>query len=53
MTYTLCWRFVVHLSRFFSFLLQIFRLIRLLGGSFAKFDFSVGSCGFENVPPIG
>jgi len=25
--------------------------VRWLGGSFAKFAFSVGLCGFANVPP--
>jgi len=26
-------------------------LVRWLGGSFAKLGFSVGLCGFANVPP--
>jgi len=26
--------------------------VRWLGGSFAKLGFSVGLCGFANVPPI-
>jgi len=27
-------------------------VVRWLGGSFAKLGFSVGLCGFANVPPI-
>jgi len=29
----------------------VFVLVRWLGGSFAKLGFSVGLCGFANVPP--
>jgi len=41
-----------------SFLFWMFVVIWFLswcflGGSFAKFGFSVGLCGFANVPPNG
>jgi len=29
----------------------VFVFVRWLGGSFAKLGFSVGLCGFANVPP--
>jgi hypothetical protein len=34
-----------------SNLVSVF-VVRWLGGSFAKLGFSVGWCGFANVPPI-
>jgi len=41
---------------FFHFILSISHLVsifvvRWLGGSFAKLGFSLGLCGFANVPP--
>jgi len=36
---------------FVSHLVAVF-VVRWLGGSFAKLGFSLGLCGFANVPPI-
>ena len=39
-----------HFIIFISHLMSVFA-VRWLGGSFAKLGFSVGLCGFANVPP--
>jgi hypothetical protein len=39
-----------HFVLYISHLVSIF-VVRWLGGSFAKLGFSLGLCGFANVPP--